>query len=554
MIDFFTNLFSSDFMPHGFCFLWNPEIIWLHAISDAVIAVSYFIIPLTLVYFVRRRRDLPFHWMFLLFGLFIFGCGATHVMEVWTLWHGTYRLAGIVKAITAGASVLTAGLLIHLMPRAIALPSPEQLRQANEGLAREVAERRRVEAELLQARAELEQRVRERTAELMKVQTELAHVTRVTTMGELAASIAHEVNQPLTAVMANTNACRRWLAAEPPNLLEARRTLDKILNDTQRTSEVAKRIRDLLKKRPPEAAPQDLNALLSEVLALVHGALTTNRIETLTELGERVPAVLGDRVQLQQVVLNLVMNGVEAMHDVAGPRQLVLSTRALETGQVALAVRDSGTGIDPGVLEQIFEPFFTTKPSGMGAACGRPPTRPAVRRSISRFRGSHEPGARDRIRGGRRCRRPGRHRQPAAHHRRAAEIVRLGPRVPGVPATRGALVRHPGCPHARSQRARLPAPARRGGVQDPRRVHDRARRHSDVGPRHQGRRDRIPDEAVSRPGPGRCRSAGAGGRPPAARRRRGHGRAAAAVCLAHPPRARGHGRCRRWAIEQADCR
>jgi len=92
MGNFFQKLFSSDFMPHGYCYLWRPEIVWLHALSDGAITLSYFFIPLALIYFVRKRRDLPFHWMFLLFGLFIFGCGGTHAMEIWTLWHGTYRL------------------------------------------------------------------------------------------------------------------------------------------------------------------------------------------------------------------------------------------------------------------------------------------------------------------------------------------------------------------------------------------------------------------------------------------------------------------------------
>src|SRR4029450_670482 len=108
---FFPRLFAQDFMPHGVCYLWTPEIIWLHAISDTIITLSYYVIPLALVYFVRRRKDLPFHWMFLRFGVVIFGCGATHAMEVWTLWHGTYRLAGLIKAVTAAASVLTAVLL-----------------------------------------------------------------------------------------------------------------------------------------------------------------------------------------------------------------------------------------------------------------------------------------------------------------------------------------------------------------------------------------------------------------------------------------------------------
>src|SRR3984957_9441148 len=102
MNEFLRKLFSSDFMPHGYCYLWKPEIVWLHAASDGAIALSYLFIPLALVYFVRKRRDLPFHWVFFMFGVFILGCGATHAMEIWTLWHGTYRLAGVIKAITAG--------------------------------------------------------------------------------------------------------------------------------------------------------------------------------------------------------------------------------------------------------------------------------------------------------------------------------------------------------------------------------------------------------------------------------------------------------------------
>src|SRR6202030_197307 len=144
MGDFFAKLFSSDFMPHGYCYLWDTGIVWLHATSDGLIAFSYYLIPLVLIYFVRRRRDLPFHWMFLMFGLFIFGCGTTHLMEVWTLWHGTYRLPGVIKAMTALASVATAVLLVRLLPQMIALPSPAQLRAANDALqqARDELERR----------------------------------------------------------------------------------------------------------------------------------------------------------------------------------------------------------------------------------------------------------------------------------------------------------------------------------------------------------------------------------------------------------------------------
>jgi C4-dicarboxylate-specific signal transduction histidine kinase len=401
MIEFAGHVFSSDFMPHGVCFLWNPEILWLHAISDSLIALSYFLIPVALFYFVRQRQDLPFHWIFLLFGFFILGCGATHVMGIWTLWHGTYRLEGVVKAITAGASVVTAVALVQLLPRALALPSPAQLRAANEELEREVTYRRRAERALLDAHEQLEVTVQQRTAELARtndelkaemerrhleeteraraeqnvrrMEIELAHVGRVTTIGELAASIAHEVSQPLAAVVTNASACLRWMASDPPNMSEAHQSVTLIVRDGRRAGEVIQRIRALLKKTPPKPTEQDVNEVLREVLALVQDSLITHRIDARANLN-KVPPVLADRVQLQQVVLNLVMNGIDAMSDGhGGPRNLVLSTRALDIGEVTMTVQDSGVGVDPAVFDKLFDPFFTTKPEGHGHGAVRQP-------------------------------------------------------------------------------------------------------------------------------------------------------------------------------------
>src|SRR6266436_7746708 len=134
MSDFLQDLFSSDFMPHGFCYLWKPEIVWLHAISDSIITIAYYLIPVALIYFARKRRDLPFDWMLVMFGIFIFGCGTTHLMEVWTLWHGTYALSGIVKAATAASSIATAILLVPKLPQALQLPSQAALAQARDEL------------------------------------------------------------------------------------------------------------------------------------------------------------------------------------------------------------------------------------------------------------------------------------------------------------------------------------------------------------------------------------------------------------------------------------
>ncbi len=167
MLEFLKNLFASGlFIPHGHCYLWKPELVWLHIVSDALIALAYYSIPITLVYFVRKRHDVPFHWIFWLFGAFIVACGTTHLMEIWTLWHPTYWLSGSIKAITAIVSVYTAFELVSLVPQALALPSPAQMEATNRELLHQITERQRAEDSLQKANDELEIRVRNRTAEL----------------------------------------------------------------------------------------------------------------------------------------------------------------------------------------------------------------------------------------------------------------------------------------------------------------------------------------------------------------------------------------------------
>jgi PAS domain-containing protein len=170
---FLAQLFSSHFLPHGICYLWDPDVVWLHVISDGVITLSYYCIPLALVYLVRRRQDLPFNWIFWMFGLFILGCGTTHLMEIWTVWHPTYFLSGIVKAVTAVISVTTALALIPLIPKALALTTPEQLRTVNVELERQVVTRKQRERQLVRLTQQLEHRIKERTAELEAINKSL---------------------------------------------------------------------------------------------------------------------------------------------------------------------------------------------------------------------------------------------------------------------------------------------------------------------------------------------------------------------------------------------
>jgi len=202
---------------------------------------------------------------------------------------------------------------------------------------------------------------------LHQTQAELAHVTRVLTMGELTASIAHEVNQPLAAVTTNGNAGLRWLAGDPPNLMEARECLKRIIRDGNRAGEVITRIRSLVKKSAPAPAPLDLSELIHEVLAMIAPEARRHGVAVRTELAPGLPPVRSDRVQLQQVLLNLAMNGLDAMKAVTErPRTLLVRTQRDGAGRVLVAVQDTGTGIAPQHMERLFAAFYTTKADGLG--------------------------------------------------------------------------------------------------------------------------------------------------------------------------------------------
>src|SRR6201996_9635622 len=206
-------------------------------------------------------------------------------------------------------------------------------------------ERRRAEEEVRKARDELEMKVVERTAELQRTMAELAHMNRLATAGVLLASIAHEINQPLTAIVMAATSARRWLALGEPDLDEARDQLDQIESNGLRAGEIITSLRGMFKKETQARIPIDINKLILRVLAIVHHELQQREVELRTELDESLPALEGDRVQLQQVVLNLVMNAIEAMP--VAPRILSIRSCAGKPNFVHVAVEDTGTGIDP---------------------------------------------------------------------------------------------------------------------------------------------------------------------------------------------------------------
>jgi signal transduction histidine kinase len=200
---------------------------------------------------------------------------------------------------------------------------------------------------------------------LRQLQADLAHINRVTTMGELTASLAHEVNQPIAAAVTDANTCLRWLTRDRPDVEEARQAASRIVKDATRAGEIISRIRLLFKKGIPQRELVDVNEVIREMIVLLHGEATRYSVSIRTELAD-LPQVMADRVQLQQVLMNLMINGIDAMKDADGMRELIIRSQQAEDGQLMLSISDTGVGLPPQQADQVFNAFFTTKPHGTG--------------------------------------------------------------------------------------------------------------------------------------------------------------------------------------------
>jgi C4-dicarboxylate-specific signal transduction histidine kinase len=248
------------------------------------------------------------------------------------------------------------GETIPVLYSAFRIDDPETGQPVNVGnVCRDITDRKRAEAE-----------ARENDRRYRAMQMELAHANRVATMGQLTASIAHEVNQPIAATVTNAEAALRWLRAGSSHLEEVRQVLGSIIEDGTRAGGVIHRIRALMKKAPPRKDRLDINEVILEIIEITRGEAMKNGIAVSTELADQLPVVEADRVQLQQAVLNLIVNALDAMAAADAPRELRISTATVEAGGLRVAVQDSGPGLKAAMLERVFESFYTTKPTGLG--------------------------------------------------------------------------------------------------------------------------------------------------------------------------------------------
>jgi signal transduction histidine kinase/ActR/RegA family two-component response regulator len=381
MFEVLRNLFADpDFMPHGMCYLWRPDILSLHVISDALITLAYFSIPFTLLYFVHARKDLQFTPVFVCFAVFIVACGTTHLLEIWVIWYPAYWLSGIVKAITAVASVPTAILLVRLVPQALQLPSPAALRLANADLEREVAERKRAEADIRKLNDQLEERVAERTRELEEAnstlrQTQLAIMEheRLRALGQMASGIAHDINNALSPAVLN---CRALLDRRVGVDADLRESLTDIHRSVEDVIHTVARMTEFYRAREPQfvPAPVPINHILEQVVDLTrprwHDMAQEQGIviDLEKQVAPDLPLILGVESEIRHALMNLILNAVDAMP--AGGT-LTLSVFSVAPRSVIVEVRDTGTGMTEEVRGRCLEPFFTTKGqrgTGLGLA------------------------------------------------------------------------------------------------------------------------------------------------------------------------------------------
>ena len=404
VIEFFSRLLSNEFMPHKMCFLGDGGVLWLNVVSDALIALAYYLIPFLLFYFTRRRRDIGFHWMIVAFASFILACGTTHAMGAVTVWNPVYRLEGVVKAITAITSIATLAMLSRMMPQLVAIPSPAQL-------AVEMEERRAAEEKVRSINAELEGRVARRTAELTEreamyrqlaaeqtqvaeslelaldklrgemnrrrdLEGQLIQAQKMEAVGRLAGGVAHDFNNLLTVILGYNEMLREQVKDDAVALDYT----SEVLAAAERASALTSQL--LAFSRRQVSAPRivNLNFVVADIEKMLRRIIGED-VELEIRLAPDLPPVNADTAHIDQVIMNLAVNSRDAMPD--GGKLTIETAGAQLTGEfpeghldlapgpyVRLSIGDTGTGMDAATKSRMFEPFFTTKEKGKGTGLG----------------------------------------------------------------------------------------------------------------------------------------------------------------------------------------
>jgi signal transduction histidine kinase/CheY-like chemotaxis protein len=332
--------FFHQFMPHGHCYAWTPSILWTSVASDVTIAISYFSIPVALLWFMRKRKDLPFSWIFALFGVFILACGTGHVFEVWNTWHGAYGGQAVVKMITAVASIGTAVVLWPLLPRALALPSPRQLSEANESLRAEI-----------HTREQAEHTLHEQARELGVARDAAQSANRA--KSQFLANMSHEIRTPLNAVIGLSEILLDSELSEGQRdhlrtVIDSGDVLLTVVNDILDYSRIEAGKIEL------ESVAFDLDDVVGDTLRSLAVRAEHKGLELLCQLDEDVPRALrGDPGRLRQVIANLVSNAITFTER----GEVEVRVRREPAGLLRFSVRDTGMGIDSADIERLFESF-----------------------------------------------------------------------------------------------------------------------------------------------------------------------------------------------------
>ena len=378
-----SALFADSFVPHGHCYLWKPELVWLNVIADTTIAMAYFFIPLQLVSIVKQRGDLPFNWIFFLFGSFILACGTGHLIDVWTLWHPVYWFSSSIKIVTALISVGTAIGLVALVPKLLVLPRPSELQSAKEAAEQALAT-------------------------LKKSQYHLVQAEKMSSLGRLVAGVAHEINNPVSFIYGNINHVKNYaqellaivdlyqqFIPEPPLPLRDRleevdleflkHDLPKVLSSMQigadRIRQIVLSLRNFSRLDQAETKVVDIHEGLDSTLLILRNRFKSlgsmPDIQLVKQYGD-IPEIECYAGQLNQVFMNVLSNALDALEEQSqtedgSPKDtpmILIRTETLSPEQVLIVIKDNGPGIPEKIQPQLFDPFFTTKSIGKGTGLG----------------------------------------------------------------------------------------------------------------------------------------------------------------------------------------